>query len=99
MLRQAQTTGSTTDPDTGPATGSATDPATATATDPTKTGIDFAGSATTDGKQPTVNMTVTNTYLEELNLIITKKGKNTTEELLSGVEFKLEKKDPDWSVV
>ena len=38
-------------------------------------------------------MTVTNTYLEELNLQITKKGKNTTEELLSGVEFKLEKQD------
>ena len=40
-------------------------------------------------------MTVTNTYLEELNLKITKKGKNTTEELLSGVQFKLEKKNPD----
>ena len=40
-------------------------------------------------------MTVTNTYLEELNLIITKKGINTTESegLLSGVQFKLEKKD------
>jgi len=40
-------------------------------------------------------MTVTNTYLEELNLKITKKGKNTTEGkgLLSRVEFKLEKKD------
>lgn len=65
---------------------------TTTATDPTKTGIELAF-ATADGKQPTVNMTVTNTYLEELNLIITKKGKNTTEELLSRVEFKLEKKD------
>ncbi len=51
---------------------------TTTATDPTKTGIELAF-ATADGKQPTVNMTVTNTYLEELNLKITKKGKNTTE--------------------
>ena len=83
-------TGSTTDPDTGPATGSATDPATATATDPTITGIEFAGSATADGNQPTVPMTVTNTYLEELNLKITKMGKNTTDGSLSGVEFKLE---------
>mgnify|MGYP000841323282 FL=1 len=88
-------TGSTTDPDTGPATGSATDPATATATDPTITGIEFAGSATADGNQPTVPMTVTNTYLEELNLKITKKGKNTTDELLPDVQFKLEKKNPD----
>lgn len=40
-------------------------------------------------------MTVTNTYLEELNLKITKMGKNTTDELLSGVQFKLEKKNPD----
>ena len=40
-------------------------------------------------------MTVTNTYLEELNLKITKRGKNTTEDLLSGVQFKLEKKNPD----
>jgi len=71
-------------------TGSTADPTTTSATDPTEAGIDF--SRETD-KQPTVNMTVTNTYLEELNLIITKKGKNTTEELLSGVEFKLEKKD------
>ena len=68
-----------------------------TATDPTKTGIEFADFATADGKQPTVNMTVTNTYLEELNLKITKKGKNTTEEpLLSGVEFKLEKKNGEY---
>jgi len=66
-----------------------------TATDPTKTGIEFADFATADGKQPTVNMTVTNTYLEELNLKITKRGKNTTEDLLSGVQFKLEKKNPD----
>ena len=66
-----------------------------TATDPTKTDIELAAFATADVKQPTVNMTVTNTYLEELNLKITKKGKNTTEGegLLSGVEFKLEKKD------
>ena len=64
-----------------------------TATDPTKTDIELADFATADGKQPTVNMTVTNTYLEELNLKITKKGKNTTDESLSGVEFKLEKKD------
>lgn len=67
---------------------------TTTATDPTKTGIELAF-ATADGKQPTVNMTVTNTYLEELNLKITKKGKNTTDELLPGVQFKLEKKNPD----
>ena len=68
---------------------------TTTATDPTKTGIELAAFATADGKQPTVNMTVTNTYLEELNLIITKMGKNTTEGegLLPGVQFKLEKKD------
>lgn len=59
-----------------------------TATDPTKTGIELA---TADGKQPTVNMTVTNTYLEELDLKITKMGRNTTEELLSGVQFTLEK--------
>ena len=65
---------------------------TTTATDPTKTGIELAF-ATADGKQPTVNMTVTNTYVEELNLKITKKGKNTTDELLPGVQFKLEKKD------
>ena len=52
--------------------------------------------ATADGKQPTVNMTVTNTYLEELNLKITKMGRNTTEELLSGVEFKLEKKNGEY---
>ena len=66
-----------------------------TATDPTKTDIELAAFATADVKQPTVNMTVTNTYLEELNLKITKKGKNTTEGkgLLSRVEFKLEKKD------
>ena len=64
-----------------------------TTTDPTKTGIELAAFATADVKQPTVNMTVTNTYLEELNLKITKKGKNTTDESLSGVEFKLEKKD------
>ena len=68
---------------------------TTTATDPTKTGIELAAFATADGKQPTVNMTVTNTYLEELNLKITKRGKNTTEDLLSGVQFKLEKKNPD----
>ena len=45
-----------------------------------------------------VNMTVTNTYLEELNLKITKKGKNTTEGegRLSGVEFKLEKKNGEY---
>ena len=66
-----------------------------TTTDPTKTGIELAAFATADVKQPTVNMTVTNTYLEELNLKITKKGKNTTDELLSGVQFKLEKKNPD----
>ncbi|MEI3303672.1 MAG: prealbumin-like fold domain-containing protein [Lachnospiraceae bacterium] len=70
------------------------DTSTGTATDPTKTDIELAAFAKADGKQPTVNMTVTNTYLEELNLKITKKGKNTTDEpLLSGVQFKLEKKD------
>ena len=81
------------DASAGTTTGSAADPTTATttATDPTKTDIELAAFATADGKQPTVNMTVTN-YLEELNLKITKKGKNTTEELLSGVEFRLEKK-------
>ena len=86
-------TGSTTDPTTGTATGSTTEPT--TATDPTVTDIELADPAfaTTDGKQPTANMTVTNTYLEKLNLKITKKGKNTTDELLSGVEFKLEKMD------
>ena len=78
------------DASTGTTTGSTADSTTTTATDPTKTGIDFS---TETDKQPTVNMTVTNTYLEELNLQITKKGKNTTEELLSGVEFKLEKQD------
>ena len=58
--------------------------------------MNFAAFATADVKQPTVNMTVTNTYLEELNLKITKKGKNTTDEpLLSGVQFKLEKKNSD----
>ena len=69
-----------------------------TATDPTKTDIELAAFATADVKQPTVNMTVTNTYLEELNLKITKKGKNTTEGegLLSGVEFKLEKKNGEY---
>ena len=77
------------DASTGTTTGSTADSTTTTATDPTKIGIDF--SKKTD-KQPTVNMTVTNTYLEELNLKITKKGKNTTDELLSGVQFKLEKK-------
>ncbi|MFR6589782.1 MAG: hypothetical protein ACLURV_06115 [Gallintestinimicrobium sp.] len=46
-------------------------------------------------KQPTVNMTVANTYLEELNLKITKKGKNTTKKV-SGVEFKLEKKNGEY---
>ena len=66
-----------------------------TATDPTKTDIELAAFATADVKQPTVNMTVTNTYLEELNLKITKKGKNTTDELLPDVQFKLEKKNPD----
>ena len=83
------------DASTGKTTGSTADPTTTTATDPTKTGIELAAFATADGKQPTVNMTVTNTYLEELNLKITKMGKNTTEGggLLSGVEFKLEKKD------
>ena len=86
-------TGSTTDPTTGTATGSTTEPT--TATDPTVTDIELADPAfaTTDGKQPTANMTVTKTYLEKLNLKITKKGKNTTDELLSGVEFKLEKMD------
>ena len=71
------------------------DASTGTATDPTKTDIELAAFAKADGKQPTVNMTVTNTYLEELNLIITKMGKNTTEGegLLPGVQFKLEKKD------
>ena len=61
-------------------------------------GIELATFATADVKQPTVNMTVTNTYLEELNLKITKKGKNTTEGegLLSGVEFKLEKKNGEY---
>ena len=63
-----------------------------TTTDPTKTGIELAAFATADVKQPTVNMTVTNTYLEELNLKITKKGKNTTDELLSGVQFKLRRR-------
>ena len=97
-------TGSTTEPATGTATGSTTDPTTGTATgsttgsatDPgtgTETGIVLAGLATTAGKQPTANMTVTNTYLEKLNLKITKEGKNTTDGSLSGVEFKLEKKD------
>ena len=62
-----------------------------TATDPTKTDIELADFATADGKQPTVNMTVTNTYLEELDLKITKMGRNTTDELLSGVQFTLEK--------
>ena len=70
------------------------DASTGTTTDPTKTDIELAAFATADVKQPTVNMTVTNTYLEELNLKITKRGKNTTEEpLLSDVQFKLEKKD------
>ena len=69
------------------------DASTGTTTDPTEAGIDLRPVSPETGKQPTVNMTVTNTYLEELNLIITKKGKNTTDELLSGVEFKLEKKD------
>ena len=83
-------TGSTTEPATGTATGSTTDPTTGTATgsttgsatDPgtgTETGIVLAGLATTAGKQPTANMTVTNTYLEKLNLKITKEGKNTTD--------------------
>ena len=82
------------DASTGTTTGSTEDPATGTATDPTETGIELKAFATADDKQPTVNMTVTNTYLEELNLKIKKKGKNTTEGegLLSGVEFKLEKK-------
>ena len=73
------------------------DASTGTITDPTETGIELVDFATADVKQPTVNMTVTNTYLEELNLIITKKGINTTEGegLLSGVQFKLEKKNPD----
>lgn len=69
------------------------DTSTGTTTDPTKTDIELAAFATADVKQPTVNMTVTNTYLEELDLKITKRGKNTTEDLLSGVQFKLEKKD------
>ena len=68
------------------------DTSTDTTTDPTKTDIELTAFATADVKQPTVNMTVTNTYLEELNLKITKRGKNTTEEpLLSGVQFRLEK--------
>lgn len=79
------------DASTGTTTGSTADSTTTTATDPTEAGIELAF-ATADGKQPTVNMTVTNTYLEELDLKITKKGKNTTKELLSGVEFRLEKK-------
>ena len=80
-------TGSTADLTTGTTTGSTTDP--------TEAGIDLTPVSPETGKQPTVNMTVTNTYLEELNLIITKKGINTTESegLLSGVQFKLEKKD------
>ena len=81
------------DASTGTTTGVTADPATTTATDPTETGIELA---TADGKQPTVKMTVTNTYLEELDLKITKKGKNTTEELLPGVEFKLEKKNGEY---
>ena len=52
------------DASTGTTTGSTADSTTTTATDPTKTGIDFS---TETDKQPTVNMTVTNTYLEELN--------------------------------
>ena len=86
------------DASTGKTTGSMADPATGTATDLTKVGIELATFATADVKQPTVNMTVTNTYLEELNLKITKKGKNTTEGegLLSGVEFKLEKKNGEY---
>ena len=74
----------------------ATGTATGSTTDPTKTGIELADPAfaTADGKQPTANMTVTNTYLEELNLKITKIGRNTTEESLSGVVFKLEKQNP-----
>ena len=74
------------------------DTSTGTTTDPTKTDIELAAFATADVKQPTVNMTVTNTYLEELNLKITKKGKNTTEGegRLSGVEFKLEKKNGEY---
>lgn len=83
------------DASTGTTTGSTEDSTTTTATDPTKTDIELAAFAKADGKQPTVNMTVTNTYLEELNLKITKMGKNTTDELLSGVQFKLEKKNPD----
>ena len=68
---------------------------TGTATNLTETGIELADPdfATTDGNQPTANMTVTNTYLEKLNLKITKEGKNTTDGLLSGVVFKLEKED------
>ena len=91
----ATTTGSTADPATGTATGSTTDPATGTTIDPTEEGIDLTPASQETDKQPTVNMTVTNTYLEELNLKITKRGKNTTEDLLSGVQFKLEKKNPD----
>ena len=64
-------------------------------TDPTSAGIDLTPASQETDKQPTVNMTVTNTYLEELNLKITKRGKNTTKDLLSGVQFKLEKKNPD----
>ena len=64
-------------------------------TDPTSAGIDLTPASQETDKQPTVNMTVTNTYLEELNLKITKRGKNTTEELafrlVSGL--KLEKKE------
>jgi len=79
------------DASAGTTTGSTEDLATATTTDPTGAGIEFSAE---NNKQPTVNMTVTNTYLEELNLKITKRGKNTTEEpLLSDVQFKLEKKD------
>ena len=79
------------DASTGTTTGSTADSTTTSATDPTEAGIDFSMET---GKQPTVNMTVTNTYLEELDLKITKRGKNTTEEpLLSDVQFKLEKKD------
>ena len=59
------------DASTGKTTGSMADPATGTATDLTKVGIELATFATADVKQPTVNMTVTNTYLEELNLKIT----------------------------
>lgn len=71
------------------------DASTGTTTDPTEAGIDLKAVSQETGKQPTANMTVTNTYLEELNLKITKMGKNTTEGegLLPGVQFKLEKKD------